>query len=89
LRVRTTPTDLRREGSCGRWIVHTVYARETWINELEDGDELPGSYATKEGAVSAGREQPIGRRTEHVIHNREGTIGERSSYGKVPVSRLG
>jgi hypothetical protein len=31
--------------------VHTVYKNETWINELEDGNQLPGMYDTKERAV--------------------------------------
>jgi hypothetical protein len=69
--------------------VHTVYKRETWLNEIEEGDELPGSYATKEVAVSAGREEAIDRKTEHVIHNQDGTISERNSYGDDPVSRPG
>ena len=69
--------------------VHSVYKRKTWINELEDGDELPGSYATKEVAVAAGREVAIDRQTEHVIHNQDGSISERNSYGKDPVSRPG
>jgi len=50
-------------------------------NEIEDGEELAGSYATKEVAVSAGREELIDRKTEHVIHNEDGTIRERNSYG--------
>jgi hypothetical protein len=69
--------------------VHTVYKRGAWLNELEEGDELPGSYATKEAAVSAGRAESIDRKTEHVIHNQDGTIGERNSYGGDPASRPG
>jgi len=64
--------------------VHTVYKRDTWITEIEDGDELPGSYATKEVAVSAAREEAINRKTEHVIHNQDGTISERNSYDHDP-----
>ena len=60
--------------------VHTVYKRETWLNEIDDGEELGGSYATKEVAGSAGREEAIRRKTEHVIHNQDGTISERNSY---------
>jgi len=73
----------------GAGFVHTVYKRETWLNEIEDGEELAGSYATKEVAVSAGREEAIDRKTEHVIHNQDGTISERNSYGNDPVSRPG
>jgi hypothetical protein len=66
-----------------------VYKRETWLNEIEDGEELGGSYATKEVAVSAGREEAISRKTEHVIHNQDGTISERNTYGNDPADRPG
>ena len=69
--------------------VHTVYKRETWLNEIEDGEELGGSYATKEVAVSAGREEAISRKTEQVIHNQDGTISERNSYANDPADRPG
>ena len=69
--------------------VHTVYKDSAWINEVEDGLELPGTFWTKDDAVAAGREQAIQSRTEHVIHNQDGTIGERNSYGNDPPSRPG
>ncbi len=64
--------------------VHTVYKRETWLNELEEGEELSGTYATKEEAVAAGRQRAMADRTEHVIHNMDGEFGERNSYGNDP-----
>ena len=64
--------------------VHTVYKNERWINELEGGAELPGSYATKEEAVAAGRERAKSDMTEHLIHKQNGQIGDRSSYGHGP-----
>jgi Uncharacterized protein conserved in bacteria (DUF2188) len=64
--------------------VHTVYKRETWLNEIEEGQELSGTYATKDEAVSAGRVRAKSEKTEHVIHNQDGTIGERNSYGNDP-----
>ena len=48
--------------------VHTFYKREAWLNEIEEGEELPGTYATKEDAVAAGCERAIRDKTEHVIH---------------------
>jgi hypothetical protein len=42
------------------------------------------SHRTKEEAVAAGRETARARRTEHVIHNLDGTIAERNSYGNDP-----
>jgi Uncharacterized protein conserved in bacteria (DUF2188) len=67
--------------------VHTVYKRETWLNEIEEGQELPGTYSTKDEAVSAGRARARSDKTEHVIHNQDGTIGERNSYGNDPRGR--
>jgi len=64
--------------------VHTVYKRDSWLNELEDGDELPGTFASKEEAVAAGRERAIRDRTEHVIHKMGGEFEERNSYGNDP-----
>ena len=58
--------------------VHTVYKRETWLNELEEGEGLPGTYATQEEAAAAGRERAIRNKTEHVIHKQDGEFGERS-----------
>jgi hypothetical protein len=61
-------------------VVHTVFKREGWVNEFEGGDEIPGKYATKGAAVSAGRREAVQRKSEHVIHNQDGTISLQSSY---------
>lgn len=63
--------------------VHTVHKDGTWINEIEGEGEF-SQHRTKEEAVAAGREAARGRRTEHVIHNLDGTISERNSYGSDP-----
>jgi hypothetical protein len=64
--------------------VHTVYKGETWLNELEEGEELSGTYPTKEQAVAAGRERAKRDKTEHVIHKMDGEFEERNSYGNDP-----
>jgi hypothetical protein len=69
--------------------IHTVYKDDRWVNDVEEGEQLGGFHATKEEAVSAGRARAQKKRTEHVIHNEDGTIGERSSYGNDPASRPG
>jgi hypothetical protein len=69
--------------------VHTVYKDSNWLNEIEGGSELPGRHTPKEPAVSAGRQEAIDRKTEHIIHNQDGTISERNSYGNDPASRPG
>ena len=69
--------------------IHTVYKNNQWINEVEgDGISLELD-ATKEEAVAAGRARAMQDKTEHVIHNQDGTISERNSYGKDPASRPG
>ena len=70
--------------------VHTVPKDGNWVNKIE-GEEstLPGVHATKLVAVAAGRDEAIQRRTEHVIHDEDGSIGERNSYGGDPESRPG
>jgi hypothetical protein len=66
--------------------VHTVYRDGQWRNELGGGPDLGGTHATKELAVSAGRDAARQRGVEHVIHNQDGTIGEKNSYGNDPRS---
>lgn len=64
------------------WI-HTVYRSATgdWANEVEGGERASSVHTTKAEAVARGRELAIAARTEHVIHNMDGTISERNSYG--------
>ena len=64
------------------WI-HTVHKNGLWVNEVE-GEGQMSSHRTKEEAVAAERETARARRTEHVIHNLDGTIAERNSYGNNP-----
>ena len=52
-----------------------------WQNTVESEEQALGSFGTKEEAVAAGRELARQRKTEHVIHNSDGTIAERNSYG--------
>ena len=68
--------------------IHTVYKDGQWVNEVEDGEEIGGVHATKEEAVRAGRAER-NRTDRHVIHNQDGAISERNSYGNDPVSRPG
>jgi hypothetical protein len=43
----------------------------------------------KADAVEAGRREARRRETEHVIHNRDGTIAKRTSYGRHLAQRAG
>jgi hypothetical protein len=64
------------------WI-HTVYRDGRWINEVEDGTVL-SRHTTTEEAVRSGRLSAFVQTTEHVIHNVDGTISTRNSYGRDP-----
>jgi Uncharacterized protein conserved in bacteria (DUF2188) len=64
------------------WI-HTVHSEGAWWNEVEGGGSI-SRHATKEAAVETGREAAKARRTEHVIHNIDGTIAGRNSYESDP-----
>ncbi len=70
--------------------VHTVHTGARWVNRIE-GDEPSNTatYTAKEMAVAVGRTEARRRRTEHVIHNEDGTIAERNSYSNDPAQRPG
>jgi Uncharacterized protein conserved in bacteria (DUF2188) len=79
-----------KEALMAAGFVHTVNKAGTWMNRIEGQDEpLPAVHPTKQIAVAAGREEAIRRRTEHVVHNEDGSIGERNSYGNDAVHRPG
>ena len=70
--------------------VHTVHREGRWVNSVEGNQApLPGSFETKDEAVEDGRAEARRRQTEHVIHNEDGSIGERNSYGDDPADRPG
>jgi hypothetical protein len=69
--------------------IHTVYKNGQWFNEVEEGGQFGGAHGTKDAAVAAGRERAKAGTTDHVIHNQDGTISERNSYGNDPASRPG
>ncbi len=46
--------------------------------------EVFSRHAAKEEAVEKGRRLAMGNKSEHYIHNMDGTIGKRNSYGNDP-----
>jgi hypothetical protein len=69
--------------------LHTVHRDGRWFNEVEGGERASSSHDTKEEAVERGRELARERGVEHHIHNVDGTIGDRRSYGPDPADRPG
>jgi len=61
-----------------------VHQDGQWLNEIEGEAAGAETYATKEEAVAAGRELAKKQKTEHVIHNLDGRIAERNSFGSDP-----
>ena len=64
--------------------VHTVPDPDGdgWVNEVRG--EVVSRHHTKEHAVERGRELARLDRTEHVIHTKDGRIGEKNSCGNDP-----
>ena len=69
--------------------VHTEPHKDGWANKVEGNERVSSTHKTKSAAQSRGRELAILRKVEHLIHNRDGTISERNSYGNDPRSRPG
>lgn len=62
--------------------VHTVPSGNGWPNKV-DG-EVVSNHRLKENAVQRGRDIARQNHSEHLIHNQNGQIGRRNSYGNDP-----
>ena len=70
--------------------VHTVHVDGHWENTIEGQDGMVGGpHRTTSEAEAAGGTEAQRRQTEHVIHDEDGSIGERNSYGGDPAHRPG
>ena len=63
--------------------VHTTYNQEAgnWRNISEGASKPVKVYETKAEAQSDGRDIASSRGVEHLIHNQDGKISQRNSYG--------
>ena len=50
-----------------------------WVNQVNG--EVVSSHRLKERAVERGRDIAQDRQTEHAVHNLNGQIGRKNSYG--------
>ena len=64
--------------------IHTVKRTGGWGNIKAGGSKVSKVYGTKAAAQAAGRKTAINQKAEHVIHNLNGKIGSRNSYGNDP-----
>jgi hypothetical protein len=69
--------------------IHTEPQGEGWANKIEGNKHVSSTHETKTAAQKRGRDLAIIRKVEHLIHKRDGTIGERNSYGNDPPRRPG
>jgi hypothetical protein len=64
--------------------VHTVPHDDGWANRREGNDRVSNTAPTKQEAERVGRDMARRDGVEHLIHNKDGTIGGRNSYGNDP-----
>jgi hypothetical protein len=66
--------------------IHTTYSKDAgnWRNISEGASKPSKVYDTKQEAQSSGRQSARNNHVEHLIHNQDGKIGSRNSYGKDP-----
>ncbi|WP_394217112.1 DUF2188 domain-containing protein [Brachybacterium vulturis] len=64
--------------------MHTVPTGDGWTNRREGAKRASSVHDTKTEAQAAGREAAKKDGVEHLIHKKDGTIGERNSYGNDP-----
>ena len=69
--------------------VHTVPRGGGWGNIGAGKSRVAKIYPTKDAAQRAGRDQARRNSAEHVVHNKNGRIGESNSYGGDPVPPRG
>lgn len=62
--------------------VHTVPSGNGWANNV--GGEVVSNHRLKDNAVERGRDIARQNQSEHLIHNLNGQIGRRNSYGLDP-----
>jgi hypothetical protein len=64
--------------------IHTVPTEDGWANRREGAKRASSTHDTKAEAQAAGRAAAKKEGVEHLIHKKEGTIGDRNSYGNDP-----
>jgi hypothetical protein len=64
--------------------VSTIPHGDGWANKREGAKRVAKVFATKDEAQAAGRGTAIRDKVEHLIHNKDGQVAERNSYGNDP-----
>lgn len=64
--------------------VETYSEDGQWKNRVQGNSRASNTFDTKAEAQAKGREMAKKLHSEHIIKKRDGTIGERNSYGDDP-----
>ena len=64
--------------------VETYSEDNRWKNRIQGNSRASNTFDTKAEAQAKGREMAQKLHSEHIIKKRDGTIGERNSYGNDP-----
>ena len=66
--------------------VHVVYRErgKQWRGEVTGNKRASGTHTAKPAAIVQGRRLAQRNRAELVVHNQDGKIGDRRSYGNDP-----
>lgn len=64
--------------------VHVVPHGDDWATTREGNQHVSKVYKRQSDAIDAGKPTAQRNQTELIIHNREGEIRERNSYGNDP-----
>ena len=65
-------------------IIHVVPRTAEWVVRTEGNPRPTSVFSTKREAVQTARKIALSRNGELVIHNKDGRISERNSYGPTP-----
>ena len=59
--------------------IHTVCRADGWVNVCDGWPRARDPHSTKPEAEAAGRERAKQHKTEHIVHDADGTIEQRTS----------
>lgn len=63
---------------------HVVPHGDQWAVKVAGNSQVTQVFSTQKAAIAFGREQAIKHQSELFIHNQEGQIRERNTYGIDP-----
>ena len=69
--------------------IHTIFRNYEWVNVREGSRRALGKYPTKAAAQADGRSRAMRDKVEHIVHNKDGQIAIRNSYGSDPMPPQG